>query len=118
MNYVDGFIAAVPNANKDAYIAHVNKNALMFKEYGALSVVDCWGDDAPEGKLTSYTMAVKREADESIVFSWVTWSSKDARNVAWGKIMQDPRMSPQNSVMPPFDGKRLIYGGFQVVSEV
>jgi len=118
MNYVDGFIAAVPNANKDVYIAHAHKNALMFKEYGALSVVDCWGDDVPEGKLTSYTMAVKREADESVVFSWVTWSSKDARNEAWGKIMQDPRMSPQNRGIPPFDGKRLIYGGFQMISEV
>lgn len=117
MNYVDGFIAAVPNANKDAFIAHAKKNALMFKEYGALSVVDCWGDDVPEGKLTSYTLAVKREADEAVVFSWVTWPSKEARNEGWAKLMADPRMTAPDNVMP-FDGKRVIYGGFQIISEV
>lgn len=117
MNYVDGFICAVPNANKDAYIDYAKKYGAVFKEYGALSVVDCWGDDVPEGKLTSFTMAVKREADESVIFSWITWSSKAVRDEAWKKLMEDPRMSPQNNVMP-FDGKRVIYGGFQIISEV
>ena len=118
MNYVDGYVVAVPTANRITYRQHAENAATVFKENGALAVVECWGDDVPEGKLTSYTMAVKREADESVVFSWVTWSSKDARNEAWGKIMQDPRMSPQNRGIPPFDGKRLIYGGFQMISEV
>jgi uncharacterized protein YbaA (DUF1428 family) len=117
MNYVDGFIAAVPTANKDAYTEYAKKYGLVFKEYGALSVVDCWGDDVPEGKLTSFTMAVKREADEAVIFSWITWSSKTARDEAWKKLMEDPRMSPQNNLMP-FDGKRVIYGGFQIISEV
>jgi uncharacterized protein YbaA (DUF1428 family) len=117
MNYVDGFVCAVANANKDAYIDYAKKYGAVFREHGALSVVDCWGDDVPEGKLTSFTMAVKREADESVIFSWITWSSKAARDDAWKKLMEDPRMSPQNNVMP-FDGKRLIYGGFQIISEV
>ena len=117
MNYVDGFIAAVPTATREAYAEYAKKYGLIFREYGALSVVDCWGDDVPEGKLTSFTMAVKREADETVVFSWITWSSKAARDDAWKKLMEDPRMSPQNHVMP-FDGKRLIYGGFQIISEV
>ena len=117
MNYVDGFICAVPTANKDAYIEHAKKYALIFKEYGALSVVDCWGDDVPEGKLTSFTMAVKREAAEAVIFSWITWPSKAARDEAWKQVMQDPRMGPQNTSMP-FDGKRVIYGGFQIISDV
>ena len=116
MNYVDGFICAVSNGNKDAYTEHAKKIAALFKEYGALSVVDSWGDDVPEGKLTSFTMAVKREPEESVVFSWVMWSSKDVRDDAWKKLMQDPRMSAPDNVMP-FDGKRIIYGGFQVISE-
>jgi uncharacterized protein YbaA (DUF1428 family) len=117
MNYVDGFICAVPNSSKDAYIDYARKYGQLFKEYGASSVVDCWGDDVPEGKLTSFTLAVKRETEESVVFSWITWPSKQARDEGWKKLMQDPRMSPQNNVMP-FDGKRVIYGGFQIISEV
>ena len=117
MNYVDGFICAVSTATKDAYTDYAKKYGLIFKEYGALSVVDCWGDDVPEGKNTSFTMAVKREADESVVFSWITWPSKAARDQGWKKVMADPRMNPQKHAMP-FDGKRLIYGGFQVISDV
>ena len=117
MNYVDGFIAAVPTANREAYIEHARKFGLIFREYGALSVVDCWGDDVHEGKLTSFTMAVKREPEEVVVFSWVTWTSKAARDEGWKKLMADPRMSAADNVMP-LDGKRLIYGGFQVISEV
>jgi uncharacterized protein YbaA (DUF1428 family) len=116
MNYVDGFACAVPNANKDAYVEYAKKFAAVFKEFGALNVVDCWGDDVPDGKLTSFPLAVKREPDESVIFSWITWPSKQTRDEAWKALMQDPRMNPQNNVMP-FDGKRVIYGGFQIVSE-
>ena len=116
MNYVDGFICAVENSNKDAYVEYANKYAAIFKEHGALNVVDAWGDDVPEGKLTSFTLAVGREPNESVVFSWVTWPSKAARDDGWKKLMADPRMSAENNVMP-FDGKRLIYGGFQIISE-
>ena len=114
MHYVDGFVAAVPTANQEKYRAHAAKAAEMFKEFGALSVVECWGDDVPEGKLTSFTMAVKREADETPVFSWITWPSKEVRDAAWQKVMADPRMQPDANPMP-FDGKRMIYGGFRMI---
>ncbi len=116
MNYVDGFVAAVPTVNRDAYIQHANVVARIFKTHGALSVVECWGDDVPEGKLTSFTMAVKREPDEAVVFSWVTWASKEARDAGWAKVMADPAMQPGANAMP-FDGKRMIYGGFQMVMQ-
>lgn len=112
--YVDGFVAAVPTAHKDAYLAHARKAAEVFKEYGALSVVECWGDDVPEGKLTSFTMAVKREDSEAVVFSWITWPDKAVRDAAWEKLMTDERLSSAANPMP-FDGKRLIYGGFQMI---
>ena len=104
MNYVDGFLCAVTNANKDAYTEHARKFGALFKEFGALTVVDCWGDDVPEGKLTSFTMAVKREENESVVFSWITWPSKALRDEAWKKLMEDERMKTAGN--PPFDGKR------------
>ncbi|MEO6024388.1 MAG: DUF1428 domain-containing protein [Burkholderiales bacterium] len=114
MNYVDGFVAAVPTANRDAYRKHAEAAAVVFKEQGALSVVECWGDDVPEGKLTSFSMAVKRGDDETVVFSWITWPSRQVRDEAWKKVLADPRLQPENNPMP-FDGKRLIYGGFDVL---
>ena len=117
MNYVDGFVAAVPTANRQAYREHAEKAARLFKEFGALSVVECWGDDVPEGKLTSFPLAVKRKDDETVVFSWITWPSRQARDDAWKKVMEDPRMRPENNRMP-FDGKRLIYGGFETIVNV
>jgi uncharacterized protein YbaA (DUF1428 family) len=116
MNYLDGFVAAVSLANKEAYLQHAQDTAVVFKEYGALSVVESWGDDVPEGKLTSFSMAVKREEGEVVVFSWVQWPSKAARDSAWEKIMADPRMMDPTRA-PPFDGKRMIYGGFQIIME-
>jgi uncharacterized protein YbaA (DUF1428 family) len=114
MNYLDGFVAAVPAGNKEAYLKHAADAALVFKDYGALEVVESWGDDVPEGKLTSFPMAVKREEGEVVVFSWIIWPSKPVRDRAWEKVMADPRMDHANSPMP-FDGKRMIYGGFQII---
>lgn len=114
MNYVDGFVAAVPIANKEAYLKHATLMAQIVKEFGALNVVETWADDVPEGKLTSFTMAVKREENEATIFSWVEWPSKEVRDKAWEKMMADPRMDPKNNPMP-FDGKRMIYGGFQTI---
>ena len=116
MNYVDGFVAAVPLANREIYRQHAEKAAAVFREHGALNVVECWGDDVPEGKLTSFSMAVKREADETVVFSWITWPSRQVRDEAWKKVMADPRLKSDSNPMP-FDGKRLIYGGFEVIVE-
>jgi uncharacterized protein YbaA (DUF1428 family) len=116
MNYGDGFVAAVPTANREIFRQHAAEAAVVFKEYGALNVVECWGDDVPEGKLTSFSMAVKREENETVVFSWITWPSRQARDEAWKKVMADPRMQPGANPMP-FDGKRIIFGGFEVIVE-
>jgi uncharacterized protein YbaA (DUF1428 family) len=117
MTYVDGFVLAVPTARKDDYRAHAAQFAAVFREYGVLSIVECWGDDVPEGKLTSFPMAVKREPDETVVFSWMTWPSKQARDEGWRRLMEDPRMPRPGSAEMPFDGKRMIYGGFDVLLE-
>ena len=116
MTYVDGFVAAVPTANREAYRSFAERAAAVFREYGALKVVECWGDDVPEGKVTSFPMAVKLQKDESVVFSWITWSSREVRDAGMKKVMADPRMQPSNDPLP-FDGKRLIYGGFQTIVE-
>lgn len=117
MPYIDGFVAAVPTANRDAFRKHAKKAAVLFKEHGALKVVECWGDDVPDGKLTSFPMAVKKEADETVVFSWIVWPSRKARNEGMKKVMADPRMQPDTNPMP-FDGKRVIFGGFEVLVDV
>ena len=114
MNYVDGFVAAVPNANKDAYVHHARRAAAVFKEHGALRVTECWGDDVPEGQLTSFSMAVKREPDEAVVFAWIEWPSREVRDAGMEKVMNDPRLQSDSSPMP-FDGTRMIYGGFRIV---
>ena len=116
MNYVDGFVIAVPIANREAYREMASRAVPVFKENGALSVVECWGDDVPEGKLTSFTMAVKREPDEAVVFSWITWPSRSVRDAGMKAAMADPRLEPYADKMP-FDGKRMIFGGFQVIVE-
>ena len=112
MSYVDGFVVAVPTEKKEAYKKLALEAAAIFKEYGALNVVETWGDDVPEGKLTSFPMAVKLEPNETVVFSWVVWPNRDMRKSGMERFMADPRM--QSSDMP-FDGKRMIYGGFEVI---
>ena len=116
MNYVDGVVIPVPTAKKEEYCQYAREVSKVFKDHGALSVVDCWGDDVPEGKLTSFPMAVKREPEETVVLSWITWPSREARDAAWPKVMADPRLQQSDRVMP-FDGKRMIYGGFQIVAQ-
>jgi uncharacterized protein YbaA (DUF1428 family) len=116
MAYVDGYVAAVPTANRDAYTKMAGVAAVVFKENGALKVVECWGDDVPDGQVTSFPMAVKRKDDETVVFSWVIWPSRNVRDEGMRKVMTDPRLQPGTNPMP-FDGKRLIYGGFEVIVE-
>ena len=116
MTYVNGIVAAVPVANKQDFIDHAKTSSEVFREYGALSLVDCWGTDVPDGELTSFPKAVQKKDDEVVVFSWVTWPSKAVADEAWEKIMADPRMSADRNPMP-FDGHRLIYGGFEAVAE-
>jgi uncharacterized protein YbaA (DUF1428 family) len=107
--YVDGSLIAVPAANKAAYREMADKHAAILKEYGATRTVDAWGDDVPDGTVTDYKGAVKAAPDETVVFSWVEWPSKEARDQGWQKAMADPRMK---AIKMPFDGKRVVYGGF------
>jgi uncharacterized protein YbaA (DUF1428 family) len=116
MSYIDGFVLPVPTANRDAYKTHAEQAALVFKEHGALKVIECWGDDVPDGKLTSFPMAVRKKDDETVVFSWIVWPSRRVRDEGMKKVMADPRIQPNVNPMP-FDGKRLIFGGFEVLVE-
>jgi len=116
MAYIDGFVAAVPTANREKYRKHAEQAAALFKEYGAVKTVECWGDDVPDGQVTSFPMAVKKKPDETVVFSWILWPSREKRNEGMEKMMADPRMRPDVNPMP-FDGKRLIYGGFEVIHD-
>jgi uncharacterized protein YbaA (DUF1428 family) len=117
MPYIDGFVAAVPTANREAFRKHAEEAAVAFKEHGALSCVECWGDDVPDGEVTSFPMAVQARDEETVVFSWIVWPSRAARDDGMKKIMADPRMQPDVNPMP-FDGKRLIYGGFETIVEM
>lgn len=115
MAYVDGYVLAVPTAKRAAYQKIAEDAAIVFKEYGALKLVECWGDDVPDGKLTSFPMAVKCEENETVVFSWIIWPSRAARDEGNQKAMADPRMQPAGEM--PFDGKRMIFGGFEMIVE-
>ncbi len=116
MSYIDGFVVPVPTENKAAYKKVAKAAAKLFKEHGAEKVVECWGDTVPDGKVTSFPMAVKLKKSESVVFSWIVWPNKRTRDKGMKKAMQDPRMQPGQMAMP-FDGKRLIMGGFKVLME-
>jgi uncharacterized protein YbaA (DUF1428 family) len=114
MGYTDGFVVAVPEGNKEAYREMAAKAAAVFKEYGATRTVEAWGDDVPDGKVTDFKGAVQARDDETVVFSWIEWPSKQARDDGWAKVMEDERMKPDHANMP-FDGKRMIYGGFSPI---
>lgn len=113
MKYVDGFVVAVPADKKDAYREMAAKAAPLFKEFGALRIVECWASDVPDGKVTDFRMAVKAEENEEVVFSWIEYPSKEVRDAANQKMMSDPRMKEFGESMP-FDGKRMIYGRIRV----
>lgn len=110
MSFVDGFVAAVPAANKQSYIDHARAAWPLFQKYGALSMHECWGEDVPDGKVTSFPMAVKAEPGEVVVFSWIVWPDKAARDKCWAAGETDPDFQHMGEM--PFDGKRMIYGGF------
>ena len=109
--YIDGIITAVPTKNKDAFREMADRQAAVLKEYGATRVVDAWGDDVPDGKVTDFKGAVQATPEEKIVFSRIEWPSKEARDKGWQRVVDDPRMKMMEKEMP-FDGKRVVYGGF------
>ena len=116
MSYVTGFVTAVPIANKRKYIDHCKAAADVLKEAGALNVVEAWGEYVPDGEVTSFPMAVQKKDDETVVFGWIVWPSREVCEAGMEKMMTDPRMDPANNPMP-FDGKRMIFGGFAKVFE-
>ncbi|MCB1521462.1 MAG: DUF1428 domain-containing protein [Hyphomicrobiaceae bacterium] len=116
MSYVDGFVLAVPNEKREVFRKHADDAATVFKENGALSVMECWGDDVPDGKVTSFPMAVKCRDDETVVFSWIVWPSRDVRDRGMKAVMEHPSMQPDTNPMP-FDGQRMIFGGFVPIVE-
>ena len=114
MSYVDGFVAPVKTTDKDAYLAHSRKMDAIFLEFGALRVVECWGDDVPHGKVTDFHRAVEAKEDETVAFGWIEWPDRATRDAAMAKLRDDPRMMAEPM---PFDGKRMIIGGFAPIYE-
>lgn len=114
MTYVDGFVLAVPKDKKAAYLKMAQESWPLFKEFGAIRHVECWGDDVPAGKVTDFQGAVKAKDDEIIVFAWVEYPSKEVRDSANQKMMSDPRMEGMEM---PFDGARMIFGGFETIHD-
>lgn len=110
MSYIDGFLVPVPNVNKDAYRAMAEKSLPIFKEYGATRVVEAWGDDIPDGKVTDFRRAVNAVDGENTVFSWIEWPDKATRDEGMKKFMEDPRLKDMPEM--PFDGQRMVFGGF------
>ncbi len=114
MAYLDGFVLPVPADKKEEYRAVAAKACAIFLEHGALRVVEGWGDDVPHGKLTDFYMATKAEQGDNVVFSWIIWPDKAARDAGMAKVMADDRMKPETNPMP-FDGKRMFWGGFEMI---
>jgi uncharacterized protein YbaA (DUF1428 family) len=118
MTYIDGFVIAVPTANKQKFIDHAKSAGGLFVELGAIRVLECWGDNVPDGKLTDFRKAVQAKEDETVVFSWIEWPDKAMRDIAMGRMEElmktDDRFNPEKNPMP-FDGKRMIFGGFSPV---
>jgi uncharacterized protein YbaA (DUF1428 family) len=115
--YVDGFVVPVPNAGKEAYRQFTLKNVPMFLEYGALRIVETWGDNVVDGKLTDFRRAVQATAAENVVYSWIEWRSKADREGGWQKVMADERRRAGREPAP-FDGKRMFYGGFTPILDI
>ena len=112
MAYIDGFVIAVPTARKQEFIDHAGKAVSVFKELGATRILECWGDDVPDGKLTDFRRAVQAKEDETVVFSWFEYPDRATRDAVNARMMDDPRMADMEM---PFDGKRMIFGGFAPV---
>jgi uncharacterized protein YbaA (DUF1428 family) len=117
MTYVDGFVLALPKDKIDAYVAFSRKAGAVWKEHGAIDYVECVADDVPYGELTSFPRAVQAKEDEVVVFSWITYASREIRDAVNAKVMVDPWIKGSMSDMP-FDGKRLIFGGFKTILEM
>ena len=119
MHYVDGFIVPVPKKNLKAYRAMAVKASKVWRDHGALEVVECLADDVKKGKWTSFPRAVKLKPGETVVFSYIVYKSRKDRDRCMAKVMKDPRLAKmmENPSGMPFDGKRMIWGGFKTIVE-
>ena len=115
MSYIQGFLVAVPKANKQAYLISAQSAAPIFQEYGATRVVEAWSEDIPDGKVTDFKRAVQAKDDEAIVFSWIEWPDKQTYDAATKRMESDPRWKKMPEM--PFDGSRMIWGGFEPIFE-
>lgn len=118
MPYIEGYVIAVPTVNKDAFVEHAQTMDVLFLELGALRVIECWEDDVPVGQVTDFRRAVQATPDESIVFSWIEWPDKDTRAKAFTEWEERAKTDERYAMSPdsmPFDGKRMIFGGFEPV---
>ena len=111
MSYISGFLLAVPTANKDSYRRMAEASWAIFRDHGCLSTHETWGVDVKDGKVTSFPMAVKKQDDETVVFSWMEWPDRETCDRAWEAMMADPRMKELGEM--PFDGMRMMWGGFE-----
>ncbi|HEY8592588.1 MAG TPA: DUF1428 domain-containing protein [Sphingomicrobium sp.] len=116
MSYFDGFVLPVPSGNKDAFVSHAKAADALFLEHGAIRVLECWGDDVPDGKQTDFRRAVQAQEGEAVVFSFIEWPDKATRDAGMKAFMEDPRLNEIADM--PFDGKRMIFGGFSPVVEL
>ena len=114
MSYVTGFLIPVKNENKARYIESARKSWPLFQKYGALEQVETWSEDVPDGKVTSFPMAVKKEDDEVVVFAWLRWPDRATADKCWEQMQNDPAFSDMDM---PFDGQRMMWGGFAPVFE-
>ena len=112
MPFLDITVIPVPTANREAYLAHSRASTIVFKDHGATRVTETWGEDIPDGKRTDFNKAVQLQPGETVAVGWITWPDKATRDAGWEKLMTDARLS---STEMPFDGKRMIYGGFEVL---
>ncbi|KAB0681468.1 DUF1428 domain-containing protein [Aureimonas leprariae] len=112
MPYVDGFVAAVPNANKEKYREHAAAVLPSFLKHGAVRCVECWGDDVPKGEVTDFRRSVQAKDDETVIFAWIEWPDKATRDRGMAALMPEMEAMMRDNPMP-FDGKRMIYGGFE-----
>ena len=115
MSYIQGFLIAVPTSNKEAYRDLAVKSAPIFKEYGAVRIVESWGDSVPDGKVTDFKRAVKAQEDETVVFSWIEWPDKETYSAAVKEMESDERWNQMPEM--PFDGKRMMWAGFEPIFE-
>lgn len=118
MAYVDGFLLAVPTANKEAYRKQAADAAACFRKHGALAVYECWGEDVPDGAVNSMRSAVMLKPEETVVFSWILWPDKASRESGNARVMAEMEADGFAMADMPFDGKRMIFGGFEPLVEV